>query len=787
MSSHKDKENARGYYQHRASTSLRSTRGMTPRRARYSSINPSAGGTPPSHHSAKAARVRSSQKKFKTWNPNSGGKTRLGRTSSVPVRNAKRNNVCVMVRVKPTNVKKCVLVGSDKKTIYLGDGVSEANADYSFKFDRVFTEDDNQDTVFLEAGMPIAKYALQGFNASVFAYGQTGSGKTYTMHNPGCVDSLASEEGGEMGLIPRILEYVFAELSRKKESGARVVARCSMVEIYNENVYDLLDPETRSNAGMPGYCPKPKQIREGVKRGVFVENLSEKVIENPEDATRLVEEGNRQRHVSSTGMNRESSRSHSILTIYIEIKSNVDSVEVVRFAKMNLVDLAGSERQRHTACAGERLIEAKHINKSLSALGNVISALVDRSQGKDRHVPHRNSTLTYLLKDSLGGNTKTSIITTVTPDGGNFQETLSTLKFGQRAKTIKLSVKANTDVAQANVQLLKKELLEIKEQLKLYKHCHMQGGGAGRGFLVEALETNEDFKRIETKVSAMTDKERAEKETGQSVLRDRLVHLERVLVELLHELRAKRATIDHLSSTIKQKDELTEAMQNALHAKELVLSLEKRPANGRTAAEDEALREASKILEETEVQAQLALAQSENSSLKDLLHSLGISNLFPKYVDGEPALSGRAMNPDAASIDSEAAVALELEKAKRQQFALQVQLEAVVDDKSELEHLVRDLSENSVPETKPAERDNDLISEAQVKQLFLESCVKEDEVAPPGSPLVSQHVSKTTSERAQVVEESDAEFLQLEQEVKSAVKPRRGRLAFVNCKTLLNL
>ena len=769
----KDKENKWAQPGHRASASFRSSRAHAPRRARYSSMNPSAGGTPPSQHSAKAARVRSSQKKYKTWNPNSGGKSRIARTSTLPAKKSK-NNVCVMVRVRPTQLKKCVVVGADKKTIYLGAGASEASAEYSFKFDRVFAESDNQDTVFLEAGMPIAKYALQGFNASIFAYGQTGSGKTYTMHNPGC-ESLSSGEGSEMGIIPRILEYVFAELSRMRESGASVVARCSMVEIYNENVYDLLDPETRSNAGMPGFYPKPKQIREGVKRGVFVENLSEKVIENPEDATKLVEEGNRQRHVSSTGMNRESSRSHSILTIYIEVKSKADSVEVVRFAKMNLVDLAGSERQRHTACAGERLIEAKHINKSLSALGNVISALVDRSQGKERHVPHRNSTLTYLLKDSLGGNTKTSIITTVTPDENNFQETLSTLKFGQRAKTIKLSVKANTDVAQASVQLLKKELLEVKEQLQLYKHCHMQGGGAGRGVLLDALEKNEDYKRIESKVSSMADQLASEKETGQSVLRDRLVHLERVLVELLHELGAKRSTIDHLSSTIKQKDELTEAMQNALHAKELVLSLEKRPSNLRTPAEADALQEASKILAQSEMHMKLVQAQCENKVMRDLLASIGVQNVSPKYTDGEPHLSGTTKTSEA---DSERSVVLELENAKRQQFALQVQLEAVVDDKSELEHLVRDLSENRVAESKATDsKPSELISEAQVKQLFLESCTTEEEFPESSQqPSVSMNLSSEIEKHTHQAVESNDEFLKLEEEARSAVKPRRGKL-----------
>ncbi len=196
--------------------------------------------------------------------------------------------------------------------------------------------------------------------------------------------------------------------------------RCSYLEIYNEQIMDLLDPSSVN-----------LHIREDIKKGVYVEGLIEETVSNAQEMMELIARGSRNRHVGSTSMNKESSRSHSVLTTIIETKSMKEGGGVwnIKTSRFHIIDLAGSERQKYTGDVGERLKEAGMINKSLSALGNVINSLVDISEGKNRHVHYRDSKLTFLLRDSLGGNSKTVIIANISPSGVNYGETLSTLKF----------------------------------------------------------------------------------------------------------------------------------------------------------------------------------------------------------------------------------------------------------------------------------------------------------------------------------------------------------------------
>ncbi|KAI7832420.1 P-loop containing nucleoside triphosphate hydrolase protein, partial [Gamsiella multidivaricata] len=263
---------------------------------------------------------------------------------------------------------------------------------------------------------------------TIFAYGQTGSGKTYTMQGPTSMTSIVNHK--ERGIIPRCLEYLFELIAQEEQmiSSVKYLCKASYIEIYNENIYDLLDNSTTARA-----------TREDIKRGVYVDGVTEESIHNPEDAYKVCED-TVNRHTSATAMNRESSRSHTVLTLTIQSMTLVDGINHIRESRFNLVDLAGSERQKQANTEGMRLKEAGNINKSLLCLGSVINALGEIASGHSRHVHYRDSRLTFLLKDSLGGNSNTFIVANVSPSALCYQESLSTLRFAQRAKMIRNKV-----------------------------------------------------------------------------------------------------------------------------------------------------------------------------------------------------------------------------------------------------------------------------------------------------------------------------------------------------------
>lgn len=230
--------------------------------------------------------------------------------------------------------------------------------------------------------------------------------------------------------------------------------KCSYLEIYNEQIMDLLEPASIN-----------LHVREDIKKGVYVEGLQEDVVNSYKDMIALIQRGSKNRHVGSTSMNRESSRSHSVLTTIIESKSlSQTGVWNMKTSRFHIIDLAGSERSKNTNTVGERLKEAGMINKSLSALGNVINSLVDISDGKTRHIPYRDSKLTFILRDSLGGNSKTVIIANISPSQINLAETLSTLEFARRAKQIKNRAIVNED-SSGTLLILKNEIKRLKNDI----------------------------------------------------------------------------------------------------------------------------------------------------------------------------------------------------------------------------------------------------------------------------------------------------------------------------------
>uniref|UniRef100_A0A8U8C3A9 Uncharacterized protein n=1 Tax=Geospiza parvula TaxID=87175 RepID=A0A8U8C3A9_GEOPR len=304
-----------------------------------------------------------------------------------------------------------------------------------FTFDCVANMETTQESVFSSVAKNIVESCMNGYNGTIFAYGQTGSGKTFTMMGPSDSDNFTHSL---RGVIPRSFEYLFFLIEREKEkagTGKSFLCKCSFIEIYNEQIFDLLDS---ASAGL--------FLREHIKKGVFVDGAVEQVVSSAAEAYQVLTTGWRNRRVASTSMNRESSRSHAVFTITVESMEKNNEVVNIRSSLLNLVDLAGSERQKDTHTEGLRLKEAGNINRSLSCLAQVITALVDVGNGKQRHVCYRDSKLTFLLRDSLGGNAKTCIIANVHPGSKCFGETLSTLNFAQRAKLIKNKVRKSVNV-----------------------------------------------------------------------------------------------------------------------------------------------------------------------------------------------------------------------------------------------------------------------------------------------------------------------------------------------------
>ncbi|XP_070401705.1 kinesin-like protein KIF13B isoform X2 [Nothobranchius furzeri] len=379
------------------------------------------------------------------------------------------SNVKVAVRVRPMNRRekdlktKCVVQMGGNQTV-LQPAVTNVskgdprNQPKVFAYDYCFWSMDEsqkdkfagQDVVFQCLGESLLDNAFMGYNACIFAYGQTGSGKSYTM--------MGSAE--QPGLIPRLCSSLFTRTAVEAREAETFTVEVSFMEIYNEKVRDLLDPKGSRQA---------LRVREHNVLGPYVDGLSRLAVTSYKDIESLMSEGNKSRTVAATNMNEESSRSHAVFNIILthtlrDLKSGTSGEKV---SKLSLVDLAGSERAAKTGAAGDQLKEGSNINKSLSTLGLVISALADRGAGKNKSkfVPYRDSVLTWLLKDSLGGNSRTAMVATISPAADNYDETLSTLRYADRAKSIVNHAVVNEDPNARIIRELREEVEKLREQL----------------------------------------------------------------------------------------------------------------------------------------------------------------------------------------------------------------------------------------------------------------------------------------------------------------------------------
>ena len=358
--------------------------------------------------------------------------------------------VSVVNRQASITVDRPSDAASESSSAPSSSSASAAASARTFTFDYTYGADCTQHQIFAQTAQPIIDSVLEGYNGTIFCYGQTGTGKTHTME--GVVDDESLR-----GIMPNSFHYIFDTIA-KAPSTIQFLVRASFLEIYLDDVFDLLSVEKER-------CRM--DVKESKDKGVFVKDLIEQQVSCVADMMKVLKTGTKQRKVGATKMNAGSSRSHSILTITVETSESVtagaETKTTYKVGKLHLVDLAGSERQKKTEAEGSRLDEAKSINWSLTVLGNVIKALIDKNA---KHVPYRDSKLTRLLQDSLGGNTKTVMIANVGPAGSNWEETMATLRYADRAKQIQNKPNVNADAKDTMIKQFQDEIEALKRQLE---------------------------------------------------------------------------------------------------------------------------------------------------------------------------------------------------------------------------------------------------------------------------------------------------------------------------------
>ncbi|XP_068081231.1 kinesin-like protein Klp61F isoform X2 [Anabrus simplex] len=378
----------------------------------------------------------------------------------------KNQHIKVFVRVRPlSNNEKCknVIDYPGPRELLVRERPFDKNS-RKFIFDKVFGPSCQQVDVYRTVVSPLVSEVLAGYNCTVFAYGQTGTGKTFTMEGEKSNDpAMMWHEDPLMGIIPRALSHLFDELRILQ---AEYSVKVSFLELYNEELLDLLSPVDDSN--------RIKLYEDATKKGaVIVHGLQELTVRSKNEVYEIMERGSLKRQTAATMLNAHSSRSHTVFTITVHIKENsVEGDELIKLGKLNLVDLAGSENIGRSGATEKRAREAGNINQSLLTLGRVITSLVERAP----HVPYRESKLTRLLQESLGGRTKTSIIATVSPHFSNMEETLNTLEYAHRAKNIQNKPEINQKMAKKalikeyteEIERLRKDLIASREQNGIY-------------------------------------------------------------------------------------------------------------------------------------------------------------------------------------------------------------------------------------------------------------------------------------------------------------------------------
>ncbi|XP_051844550.1 kinesin-like protein KIF1B isoform X6 [Antechinus flavipes] len=380
-------------------------------------------------------------------------------------------SVKVAVRVRPFNSRetskesKCIIqMQGNSTSIVNPKNPKEAPKSFSFDYSywsHTSPEDPcfaSQNRVYNDIGKEMLLHAFEGYNVCIFAYGQTGAGKSYTM--------MGKQEESQAGIIPQLCEELFEKINDNSNEEMSYSVEVSYMEIYCERVRDLLNPKNKGNL----------RVREHPLLGPYVEDLSKLAVTSYTDIADLMDAGNKARTVAATNMNETSSRSHAVFTIVFTQKKHDSETDLSteKVSKISLVDLAGSERADSTGAKGTRLKEGANINKSLTTLGKVISALAEvdnctsksKKKKKTDFIPYRDSVLTWLLRENLGGNSRTAMVAALSPADINYDETLSTLRYADRAKQIKCNAVINEDPNAKLVRELKEEVTRLKDLLR---------------------------------------------------------------------------------------------------------------------------------------------------------------------------------------------------------------------------------------------------------------------------------------------------------------------------------
>lgn len=432
-----------------------------------------------------------------------------------------RESVKVAVRVRPLSSKEIkegfnTIVRMDKKRscVYVKNPQGE---ELQYTYDYVYPADTRQEEIYENTAAPIVAGCLEGFNGTIFAYGQTGTGKTYTM------DGIA-EEPEKRGIVPRAFEHIYDFATANAETH-KVSVSVQYVELYNEEIRDLLLSSKET--------PVPLKLHEHPQKGFIIDGVKSMVANSFEEILKIQKVGFKHRKTRKTAMNDESSRSHSILTLVIETLTEIDGSQHIRQGRLNLVDLAGSERVKKTKVEGDGLVEAASINYALMVLGNCISALTTKSSGKV-HIPYRDSALTKILRDSLGGNARTLMIANIGPAEYNFVETISTLRYAERAKKIENKPSVNMDPKDALLLELQQEMQKLQEQVK---------GGPIKMSPEQLKMMEEQLENERKKLSESNTLEEAEKEK----LKKELEHKRRKIDREKEKLEKHQKKLEELS------------------------------------------------------------------------------------------------------------------------------------------------------------------------------------------------------------------------------------------------
>ncbi|CAL7940668.1 unnamed protein product [Xylocopa violacea] len=443
------------------------------------------------------------------------------------------SSVKVAVRVRPFNNREisreaqCIIEMSGSTTSIMNpkappgskDAIKSFNYDYSyFSMDPNDINYSSQLMVYKDIGEEMLEHAFEGYNVCIFAYGQTGAGKSYTM--------MGKQEEGQEGIIPQICKDLFRKISRNSNECLKYSVEVSYMEIYCERVRDLLNPKNKGNL----------RVREHPLLGPYVEDLSKLAVMSFQDIHDLIDEGNKARTVAATNMNETSSRSHAVFTIFFTQQKQDSATGLVteKVSKISLVDLAGSERADSTGAKGTRLKEGANINKSLTTLGKVISALAEiatKKKKKADFIPYRDSVLTWLLRENLGGNSKTAMIAAVSPADINYDETLSTLRYADRAKQIVCKAVVNEDANAKLIRELKEEIQKLRELLK-QEGIDVQEGPDGkvtyekkepRDEIVRATKREDDVKETRPRIPSHPTSTIAEEAVDQLQASEKLI------------------------------------------------------------------------------------------------------------------------------------------------------------------------------------------------------------------------------------------------------------------------